>query len=49
MAGVINQQENHNRASWLKCVHQEIVQKREEALASDRTASTKGIIQEIMN
>jgi hypothetical protein len=45
MTGVVKQQEKHNRAAWLKCVHQEIVQKQEEALASDRTASTKGSIQ----
>jgi hypothetical protein len=49
MADHYNQQDKQNRAGWLKMVHQEIVETREEALASNKTASTKCIIQDIIN
>jgi hypothetical protein len=49
MDDVIKQHKKRYRAAWLKCFHQEIVQRREEALASDRTDSNRGGIQEIIN
>jgi hypothetical protein len=49
MADHYNQQEKQNCAGWLKMVHPEIVATREEDLASNKAASTKGIIQDIIN
>jgi hypothetical protein len=49
MADVDNHQQKQKLAGWFKMVHQEIVETQDEAMASDRTASNRGITGQIIN